>query len=335
MQINCEEWLEIARKEYLHDFIRCGGSAVKFLVPSIETDHKEIGQELRRIAEAEDYCFASVDAARTPMHLIHEVFHEVARQVDWDHLAFSFFHRITAESGYKVPPLAEECTLAKMAELNEREPAQLQNELNGLLEKRLYRDYQMCHEFRIAMIHLCRSHLSSDEPLQVQSKAIKEWLRGELRHISNLKSARVYQKIVRHNARHMFSSLSHWVKIAGRTGIVILLDISRCSAQRPKPKDPYDDSRYYTRATTLDVYEVLRQFVDATDELEYCFICVMTPPAFLDPGDRRSVWTYDALKQRVWDEVRDKYRVNPLSSLLRISSEAQRGAGLSSQEQSQ
>lgn len=97
------------------------------------------------------------------------------------------------------------------------------------------------------------------------------------------------------------------------------LDISRCLMQRPKPKDQQDDSRYYTLAMTLDTYEVLRQCIDATDELEFCFLVVIAPPAFLHPDDRRGVYTYDALRMRIWDEVRDRQRVNPFSTLIRLS----------------
>jgi hypothetical protein len=117
----------------------------------------------------------------------------------------------------------------------------------------------------------------------------------------------------------MLSSLSYYSHIAGKTGLVIVLDISRCLMQRPKSRQPDDESLYYTKATILDAYEVLRQFIDGTDEMEFCFIAVIAPPPFLHPDDGRGVWNYDALKLRIWDEVRDKYRANPLSSLIRLS----------------
>ena len=88
---------------------------------------------------------------------------------------------------------------------------------------------------------------------------------------------------------------------------------------RPKPKDVQDESRYYSLAMTLDTYEVLRQCVDATDEMEFYFMVVIAPPAFLHPDDRRGVYSYDALRMRIWDEVRDRQRVNPFSALVRLS----------------
>ena len=70
----------------------------------------------------------------------------------------------------------------------------------------------MSQEFRIAMIQLCLAEL---EPQTAQSglrDSIKEWLTGELSRISILKAEQIFQKVGRHNARHMFLSLTHWLK---------------------------------------------------------------------------------------------------------------------------
>jgi len=313
-----EDWLEIVRKEYLQDFIRGGGAAVKFVVPTEEIDHVDLREKIRGISEAEGYLFASVEAEKTAVHMIDHLFHEVARQVNWDNLAFSFVSRILSDDGLNVPS-QQEFSLRKLAELNELDEKLLRRDFRRLLEKKLFHDYQMSQEFRIAMMQLCQAQLDPDDVSPVLSVVIKEWLRGELRLISEIKPALIFQKVMRHNARHMLSSLSYYSHIAGKNGLVIVLDISRCLVQRPKSKYPDDESRYYTKATILDAYEVLRQFIDGTDEMEFCFIAVVAPPPFLHPDDGRGVWRYDALKLRIWDEVRDKYRANPLSSLIRLS----------------
>jgi len=52
--------------------------------------------------------------------------------------------------------------------------------------------------------------------------------------------------------------------------------------------------------------------------MEGCLIVVLAPKEFLDLDDRRGLGSYDALKLRLWDEVRDKQRPNPLASLARL-----------------
>jgi len=319
MYIRPEEWLEVVRKEYLQGFIRDGGAAVKFIVPTEEIDHDALQQKLRGISDAEGYLFAFVDAAKTGVHMIDQLFHEVARQVDWDELAYTFVSRLFDKNGYRLPADRAQFNLQQIALLNKSEEIFLRKDLKSWLEEEIYRDFQMCQEFRIAMFFLCQAQLDPSAVGSVPSSLIKEWLRGGLRRISEVKPVLIFQKVVRHNARHMLSSLSYWLHLTGKSGLVIALDISRCLVQRPKPKDLRDESRYYTIATTLDTYEALRQFIDATDELEFCFIAVIAPPSFLHPDDRRGVYRYDALKLRIWDEVHDRNRVNPLSSLIRLS----------------
>jgi len=319
MYITPQKYFEIIRKEYLQEFIRQGGTAVKFIVPTEEIDHKGLQQQLRSVSETEGYLFAAIDAAKTGVHMIDHIFHAVARQVEWDDLAFSFVSRLLSNNGYTVPS-HHEFNIRKLAELNERDETFLRVDIKGLLEKNLLHDYQMCHEFRNAMRWLCLAQLDQSDVYPVPVDVIKAWLRGELSRAADIKPALIFQKISRHNARHMLSSLSHWLHLTGKGGLIIAMDISRCLVQRPKPKDLYDDSRYYTNASILDVYEVLRQFIDTTDDMEFCFIAVIVTSPFLHGEDiHRGIESYPALKMRIWDDVRDKNRVNPFSSLIRLS----------------
>lgn len=313
------DWLEILRKEYLQEFICGGGVAVKFLVPKKEIDLAEFLGKIRGISESEGYQFASVDAAETKVHMINHIFHRIAQQVDWDELTFSFLSKILHEEGYKIPSQREGFCIRKIAELNDLEEFLFHRDVRVLLTKRIFHDYKMCQEFRIAMMFLCQAQLGFSD---IPSNVIKEWLRGELLRLAEIKPLLIFQKINRQSARHMVSSLSYWLHLAGKGGLVIALNISRCLMQRPKLKDPQDDTYYYTLAATLDAYEVLRQFIDATDDLEFCLMAVIAPPAFLHEEGRRSVFRYDALQLRIWDEVRDKYRANPLSSLILVSPSA-------------
>ncbi|MDQ3605532.1 MAG: ATP-binding protein, partial [Gemmatimonadota bacterium] len=184
---------------------------------------------------------------------------------------------------------------------------------------KLFRDYQMAQEFRIAMIRLCLAQVDRGAAAQTTARAVTEWLTGDLQRIVALKPALIFQKIGRHNARYMLFSLARWLTRAGHTGLVVELDIRRCAAARRADVAP--DSVHYSKPATLDAYEVLRQLIDATDELSSCFTLVTCAAEFLtDPA--RGVDAYHALKLRIWDDVHDARRANPLSALIRLSAEA-------------
>jgi len=311
-----QDWLEIVRNEYLRDFVRRGGATVKFVVPVEGVGADDLVRGLRGAADEEGFAFASVDAESTKIHMIDKVFCEVARQVDWDELAYSFVSNLFAENRYKVPTSRNEFDVRTVARLNDLAESQVRIDFRQWLTQRLYRAYSLCQEFRIAMMRLCVAQLDPADVAEILNDSIKEWLRGELRFISAVKDALIFQRIGRHNARHMLFSLAHWLHLAGRSGLLLTLDISRYAVAR-RPSEP-DGSLYYSRSAVWDVYEVLRQFIDATDELDYCLVVVIAAPEFL-ADERRGLNMYHALRTRIADEVRDRHRPNPLSSLIRLS----------------
>jgi len=316
MYLKYSDWLDTICKEYLHDFVKRGGAAVKFIVPMEEIEDSRIIDPLRQCSESEDYLFVNVNAVSTRIHMIDKLFHEVARQIDWDELAHSFVKMTFIKNGYELPIHREDFDLEKIAAINKREETFLRRELRSWLEKDIFHDFEMSQEFRIAMIRLCIDQLDPAGPSPFLSNAVKEWLRGELRLISTLKEALIFQKITRHNARHMLFSLAHWLRINGKSGLVVVLDITRYLIST-RSKNP-DDGLFYSAPAVLDAYEALRQFIDGTDEMEGMLFVVLASKDFLN-DDRRGLSRYDALKLRIWDEVRDKRKQNPLASLVRLS----------------
>jgi len=316
MDLKSEDWLSILSSEYLRDFVSEGGAAVKFAVTGEPDDRDTLRSEICRMASKEGYLCVSVDAVRTKIHMIDHLFHEIARQVDWDALAYAFVRRILEENGLRIPEDHAAFQVGRIAELNGQEEMFLLNDLKKWLGKAIFRDYRMSQEFRIAMIRLCLAQLDHENVSSYLSNAVKEWLRGELRLISTVKEALIFQKVARHNARHMLFSLAHWLRQNGRTGLVLTMDISRYAVTK-RPKDT-SDGFYYSTPAAMDAYEVLRQFIDGTDELEGGLIIVLAGPEFID-DDRRGLNRYDALRLRISDEVHDRSRQNPLASLVRLS----------------
>ncbi|MDQ6672243.1 MAG: ATP-binding protein [Chloroflexota bacterium] len=313
-----EGWVAVIGSEYLASFVREGGAAVKFAAASTDAGRAELRQRLLIAAEAHGFLVATVDAAEVRLHLIDRLFHDVARQVDWDGLARAFLERLLRARGLRLPHATEPLSVARLAELNAAPGELLRTELRQALAHELFEDYAMSREFRLAMFSLCVAQLDpTDNPALAAS--IKEWLRGELRLVSEVKRALIFQKIARHNARHMLFSLAHWLTLMGTSGLLLVLDVARCAeALRPAERGP---GNYYTTSATMDLYELLRQLIDATDEVQACFVAVLVGPDFLH-DDRRGIRSYQALYFRIWDEVYDRNRENPFSSLVRIAGAA-------------
>lgn len=317
MNLSPQDWFHMLRQEYLQRFVGQGGSSVKFVVTNSVSDRANVQTQLATLAQHEGYACVSVDAKDTKIHMMDKFFHQVSRRIQWDDLASQFVRRLLQENGYQIPEGKEDFCMGGVARMNERAEPLMRRDLNSWLERAIYRDTQMCQEFRMAMIRLCLGQMDSGSESPFMTEPVKAWLCGEIRQISALKEALIFQKINRTNARYMFVSLSRWLRLAGKTGLVVSLDLSRCLVSK-KPDSP--EGLYYGVSATLDAYEMLRQFIDGTDELESLLLVVHVPPEFLTDG-RRGLNRYEALKLRIWDEVRDRQYQNPLGALIRLESQ--------------
>ncbi len=317
MAVTLGDWTATIEREYMRDYVPNSGAAVKFVVAPTPQLRRSVRTAMQQIAADAGCQYVFVDTAQTRLHMVDQLFFAIARQIDWPELTRGYVRALLVQERFDVPDDPAELTYRHLAALNQYDENELRRDIRRLLTNGLFRDFAMSQEFRIAMLRLCQAILEPDALQQAERDAIMQWLRGELRLISALKQALIFQKIARHNARDMFVSLAHWLRICGRSGIVLVLDIGRYLAHAR----PGDSSLYHTPNMVLDAYEVLRQFIDTTDELEGCFILVIAPSEFLD-DPRRGLERYAPLQTRIWNEVHDRHRANPLSSLVRLQADA-------------
>ena len=310
-------WLDFLGKEYLSDFVRRGGTAVKFavLAPSAVP---ALHRGLASASEAEGYLVARVDAATTKLHLIDQLFFAVTRQLDWEAMAAHFVRDAYAATAFPAPDDGD-LGVGSVAAAHRVDERELYRSVRRQLEAGLLGDLALAQEFRLAMLRLCSAHLVAGNVDDDEHDAVLDWLRGDLRQLSRLRSSLIFTRIGRHNARHLLVSLVRWVARTGHAGLVLDLDIGRLAVSRRPPVEERD-GLYYSKAAALDAYEVLRQLIDATDELSSCLVVVVAPPEFVT-DDARGVATYTALQLRIADEVRDRRRPNPFAAFVRLGPE--------------
>ncbi len=314
--IDGTDYATFLHDEYLSSFVADGGAAVKFAV-AFDDDHSDAFRAgLDRHASADGYVVVRVDAAQTRVHMIDQVFFAIAEQIDWNALARVAIRRAWAAVAYSVPDDVDDLTVESVAARHGVDAAELTRDVNRHLQQRIYRDYAMVQEFRIAMLRLCQAEMATGQVTEAERTAVLEWLRGELRQMSVLRSATIFRKVGRHNARELLFSLAHWLSVNDKAGLVLELDVRRLGfSRRPHPEERV--GLYYTKSALLDAYELLRQLVDNTDELGHCCVVVLPAPEFLTDLNR-GLDAYQALKLRILDEVRDVRRDNPYSSLVRL-----------------
>jgi hypothetical protein len=288
-----------------------GGATVKVVVANDDT-RKTVATTLVDLSGNANFVTAKVDAISCKVHLVHNLFNGIAQQIDWLNLARHFVRRGLAQRGYPAP-LGDGLDLQEIADKHGLELALMRRELNQMLTARLYQNPDLNREMRLAAVQLCLAVAEGTDQATKMGQNIQEWLCGELRLISALKQALIFQKVNRHNARGLVSSLGSWARMAGKSGVVVTLDIARYLEQAADP----NLGLKFSKSATLEVYEVIRQFIDGTDEMEGTMLVFLTGPDFLtDP--QRGMKSYDALRLRLYADVLDRSRPNPLSPMVSL-----------------
>ncbi|HKT05293.1 MAG TPA: BREX system ATP-binding domain-containing protein [Rugosimonospora sp.] len=317
--IGAYEYLEFVEREYLAGYIGRGGAAVKVLSVGDDTERLRLSSGFAAVGDRFEH--AAVDAATTRAHLIDQVFAAVARQLDWVALADAVVRVALERAAFPAPDGHEGVDLAVIARHHDVDAAELYRSVRRAIEHMVLRDTELSHEFRVAMLRLCQERLGRGDVNATERETIIGWLRGERLAAADLRSIGLRTKVNRYNARPLLLSLTRWLRIAGRSGLVLHLDLDRLAVTR-RPPVGLRDGFYYSKAATLDAYELVRQLIDATDESEGLFVAVQLPPLLVN-DEARGLPAYTALHMRVADEVRDRRRPNPYATLVRIGSRGQ------------
>jgi len=317
--IGVAEYVDFVAREYLTDYIDGGGAAVKLLVVNDDAIRGQLTSGFREIDNG--FAFAAVDAGGTRVHMIDQLFTAIARQLDWVELASAVVRSALDRAAFPASDGDADLDLGAVARHHGVDAAELYRSVRRALEQIVLRDTELSHEFRVAMLRLCQERLGRGDVSLAERETVIGWLCGDRLPATALRRVSLQTKVGRHNARPLLVSLTRWLRIAGRRGLVLHLDLDRLAVVR-RPPPGLRDGHYYSKAATLDAYELLRQLIDATDEFDGLFVAA-TLPAPLVQDEVRGLPAYTALQLRVIDEVRDRRRINPYATMVRIGDRPQ------------
>lgn len=301
-------------QEYLASYLPAGGGSVKLVVTGDAEVADRFERSLQAVAEREHALMVSLSAETTKVHMVDQVFFAVARQIDWDQVAVAIVD--TAYDNIGFPAAPGRLMVAEVAADHDVDPRELYRSVRRSLEHILLTDTGLPRELRRALLRLAQAQLGSGDVNSSEALVVPGWLTGERVGLRELRDAMIYTRIGRHNARTMLTSVGRLLLRAGYGGLVLHCDLTRLGEAR-RPPVPERTGIYYSKAAVLDAYELLRQLIDATDDLVGMLVVAVVPPELVS-DEKRGLPAYAALQLRVADEVRDRRRTNPFASLVRL-----------------
>lgn len=311
------EWLNVIDRYYLSDFIISGGSAFKLVLTQGDDEPACALEALRDIALQRGYGYVGISAAETRIDRIDQLFFAITRQMDWDSLTAEDAITYLRTHNYNLPAGVSLSDTSVIAEANGCTQDDFVKELRRVTAQEIIRDRRMCKDFRTAIAQLRKSQFFPRSVTPTDTETLIGWLRGDKVSMNALRGLGIYSKIGRNNARDMLRGLTHWMAKSFIKGIVIGIDLSALLCDKIPAGQGDTPSLRYSRSALLDTYEVLREFIDETDEIDHCLICAAAPVE-LETDAKKSIFSYYALQNRLVNEVHDRDRQNLLAAMVRV-----------------
>ena len=307
------QWLPTIEREYFSEYLPAGGGAIKFVIAGEETA-PAVARGVTAMAHEYGFLTAHADAGQTRLHMLQDVFFALARWLPWDKLAQRYVEELFTRNGYPWPSAGETLTQVDLGAHFGIAPNLLARSRDQWLSQDLWNDPHMAQDFRAAMMQLCLSRLEPDADTPPDESPVLRWLYGEKVAAAALRPFDIGSRIGRTNARAMLVSLCHWLRKAGKPGLLLTLDLRPALLTRPK----IEGIPRYTPAAVMDLYEVLRELVDDIEHLPGLFVLVLADQALIAGESKRTLDNYKALEMRIWPDVRPGDRQNPMAPLVMV-----------------
>jgi hypothetical protein len=303
--MTASEYIDVLSTNYFEGYLREGGSAFKMVVSPSGAPLKSFSLLLyEKVSEAGGLVLR-IDAVGDKIHFVDKLFFAVARCIAWDAEAAKFVHR-------HIVPGGTGNGAHSTVQLSEKQ----RPDIGAAIKKNVLQDYAYCHEFRTALTHLCLSRLTMGNQLMSPfAPQVQEWLTGAPVPIAALKPAMIFRKVQRSTARHMLYSTFRFLRQCGYSFVVLEIDVGRYadSSSIVKLTSGYS----YTPAACLELYELMRQFIDDMERFDSTMI-VVTAPNTIVTDQRRGINRYQALGMRLWSDMRIRNAENPMAPLMRL-----------------
>ena len=353
--VSPDVWLDIIHREYLSDYIKSGGSTVKFISGDSAT-LASVQARAHALAKDEGYFHAHLDAAQTlpddkkpDFHHIDRFFFAATASMDWRTRTTEEARKYLDSRGVVVHPGRSLNDIDSIAQDNGRTPADLINQFQRELVTGYIKDQGLAIEFRTAISALVRTQLLPDTMTPTTGEVLLNWFAGRTMPgaAAALKKIHIFERITRANARHMLASFCRWLPRAGHDGLVLTLDFRPYEYKKqPRTRRQADTLQRlqeaiaaraswerldalvaegaaeppvsYSDLAFVQMLAQLRRFIDEIDWFERFMLIVLTTPRFYDEASPRNYWAYDALQSRIGQEIHDVQRTNPTAALVHL-----------------
>ncbi|MCD8105126.1 MAG: ATP-binding protein [Lachnospiraceae bacterium] len=287
------------QKQYLQEYIRDGGSKIKFVTGRTGSGKTHFLCLMGELAKNEGYKTVSFSAKDIWMHDFRDIYVEILEQCDIMDCLKAASRCVIREMGYDPAELPEGVRFIDyLSGIGSGDPV-TRREIRSLLRDLFLGNPQLDNNFALACSMLTGSILGYPVLEEQNKELLLAWLRADRNvKLSQLRALGFYPtKITRYNARNMLRSLAEVIHMGGYSGLFVAIDdveilISRTSLE----------TVHYTKMKRDDTYESIRQLIDDIDSMHHIFFVYAFDRSLID-NENAGLKSYLALWMRIQNEI--------------------------------
>lgn len=286
-------------EKYLKEYIRDGGSKIKFVTGRQGSGKTYFLQQMLQMAQAQDYKTVHFSARDIWLHDFREIYIEIFRQCRIMDCLEAASHHLIREMGFDIQEIPEGLKFIDYLSQNGLGDALTKREIRTQLREMFLDNPMLDNNFALACCMLTGSILGYPVLEEQNRELLLAWLEGDRTiKLSQLRAMGFYpSRITRYNARHMLRSLAEVIRMGGYSGLFIAIDdleilISRSSLE----------SIHYTKMKREDTYESIRQLIDDIDSMKNILFVYAFDRKLIDE-ENTGLKSYQALWMRIQNEI--------------------------------
>lgn len=287
------------QEKYLQEYIRNGGSKIKFITGRQGSGKTHFLRLMTAIAKEENYKTVQFSAKDIWLHDFKDIYVEILQQCDIMGCLEAVSHQLIEQLGFHFQDIPEEMRFIDYLSQNDSSDAITKREIRSQLRKIFLDNPLMDNNFALACSMLTGSILGYPVLEEQNKELLLAWLEGDRSiKLSQLRALDFYpSRITKYNARHMLRSLAELVHMGGFSGLFVTIDDVEILTSRSSL-----EAVHYTKVKREDTYESIRQLIDDIDSMKNIMFVYAFDRELLD-NENAGVKSYQALWMRIQNEI--------------------------------
>ncbi len=299
MSVGVDFLADFWSKYYLEEYIRNGGSKIKFVTGRSGSGKTHLLDLLSYKAQKMGYITVNLSARDFMLDNFRTVYLEILRHVDlpsvFDTMAANILRTLGVDLTDKPSDLSYTDFLVNKRELD----VIMRNDIRGALRSNFLNHPLMDSNFGMCCSLLVGNALGHPKLDDATLSVLMDWMHGESsQKLTTIKAVGLAPyRINKFNARHLLRSLAVLLNMAGYPGIFVTID----HLETVMNLSGLDEMKY-TPKKRNDTYESIRQLVDDIDTLHHVFFIYAFNSELLH-NEKLGLPSYGALWMRIQNEI--------------------------------